>query len=87
MGYSQPDPTPIFCDNECAVGLSSDTVRPKKSKSMDMRFDWIKDRVRQLQFLVRYIPGKVNLSDFSTKALPVHEHVRLAPTYATPHHS
>jgi hypothetical protein len=84
MGYPQPDPTPIFCDNECAVGLSSGTVRPKKSKSIDMRFDWIKDRVRQLQFAVRSIPGKVNLSDFFTKALPVLEHCRLAPTYATP---
>ena len=83
LGYPQPL-TPIFCDNECAVGLANGTVRPKKSKSIDMRFDWIRDRVRQLQFDVRFIPGKLNLSDFFTKALPVHEHVRLAPTYVTP---
>ena len=83
LGYPQP-PTPIFCDNECAVGLSNGTITQKKSKSMDMRFDWVKDRVRQLQFDVRFIPGKINLSDFFTKALPVHEHVRLAPVYATP---
>jgi hypothetical protein len=82
LGYPQP-PTPVFCDNECAVGLANTTVRPKKSKSIDMRFDWIQDRVRQLQFDVRFIPGKLNLADFFTKALPVHEHVRLAPTYAT----
>jgi hypothetical protein len=83
LGYPQPT-TPIFCDNECAIGLSSGNVRPKKSKSIDRRFDWIKDRVRQLQFLVRFIPGKMNLSDFFTKALPIFEHCRLAPTYATP---
>ena len=83
IGYPQP-PTPIYCDNECAVGLSNGTVRPKKSKSMDMRFDWIKDRVTQGQFEVSFIPGKLNLSDFFTKALPVHEHITLAPIYATP---
>ena len=73
----------MFCDNECAVGLSDGTIRPKKLKSTDMRFDWVRDRVRQLLFDVRFIPGALNLSDFSTKALPVHEHVRLAPTYTT----
>jgi hypothetical protein len=83
IGFPQP-PTPIYCDNECAVGLSNDTIRPKKSKSMDMRFDWVKDRVKQRQFDVSFIPGKLNLSDFFTKALPVHEHIALAPIYATP---
>ena len=48
-----------------------------------MRFDWILDRVRQLQFDVRFVPGKLNFFNFVTKALPVHEHVRLAPTYVT----
>ena len=83
MGYPQPGPTPIFCDNACAVGLSMGTITPKKSKSIDMRFDWIQDRVKQDQFTVRPIPGPVNLSDFFTKALPVIEHCRLAPIYAT----
>ena len=59
------------------------TITPKKSKSIDMRFDWIQDRVKQNQFTVRPIPGPVNLSDFFTKALPALEHCRLAPIYAT----
>jgi hypothetical protein len=33
-GY--PPPTPIFCDNECTIGLSNDAVRKKQSKSMDL---------------------------------------------------
>ena len=56
LGYPQP-PTVILCDNECAVGLASDTVRPKKSKAIDSRFDWIKDRVRQLHLIVSFVPG------------------------------
>ena len=63
LGYPQP-PTVVFCDNECAVGLANETVRAKKSKSIDMRFDWIRDRVKQLQLIVDFIPGALNLADF-----------------------
>lgn len=46
LGYPQPATT-IFCDNACAVGIASDTVTPRRTKSMDMQFHWIRDRVRQ----------------------------------------
>jgi hypothetical protein len=38
---------------------------------MDMRFHWVRDRVRQGQFNIQWRPGAVNLADFFTKALPV----------------
>ena len=83
LGYPQP-PTPILCDNECAIGLATETVRPKKSKSIDMRFDWLRCRVRQNLFSISWISGDRQLADFFTKALPVHVHVALAPVYCTP---
>jgi len=82
IGYPQP-PTPIACDNECAVGLANRTVTPKHSKSIDMRFNWVQDRVRQGQFTVHHIPGIYKIADFFTKALPVHRHLVLAPYVAT----
>jgi hypothetical protein len=51
-------------------------VRPKKSKAIDSRFDWIKGRVRQLQLIVSFIPGALNLSDLYTKSLPKWKHQR-----------
>ena len=83
LGYPQP-PTTIYCDNLCSVGLASDTMRPKKSKSIDKRFDWIKCRVRQRQFNVEWISGESNLADIFTKNLPVHVHQQLAPIYVSP---
>ena len=56
LGYPQT-PTTILCDNECACGLASETVRTKKSKSIDMRFDWTRCRVQQHQLLVSHIAG------------------------------
>ena len=78
LGYHQP-PTPVFVDNLCAIGLATSTVRPKKSKSIDMRFDWIRDRVKQKVFTVAKIDGTSNLADFFTKILPVARHKFLIP--------
>jgi hypothetical protein len=78
MGHPQP-PTPIFCDNEVAIGLANGSVTLKMSKSLDMRFHWLRDRIRQGQFRVLFIPGALNIADFFTKALPVLRHRALAP--------
>ena len=46
MGHPQP-PTPIQTDNTTAIGISTDSVKQKRFKAMDMRFYWIRYRVRQ----------------------------------------
>jgi hypothetical protein len=78
MGHPQP-PTPLFCDNEVAVGLVNDSINLKMFKLLDMRFHWLRDRVKQLQFRVIFVPGVINIADFFTKALPVARHRVLAP--------
>jgi hypothetical protein len=70
LGYPQP-PTPMSVDNKCAQGLANDTVKRRRSKAIDMRFHWIRDRVRQGQFIINWAPGTTNLADFFTKNLPV----------------
>ena len=47
-----------------------------------MRFHWLRDRIDQGQFRVLFVPGKKNLADFFTKALPVARHKALAPFFA-----
>ncbi len=84
LGYPQP-PTVIHCDNEVAVGLAQNqkSVKPKLSKSCDMRLHWLQDRVARLQYVVRHIPGAINVADYFTKPLPVHRHKFLAPFIAS----
>jgi hypothetical protein len=88
LGYPQP-PTPIYCDNECTIGLANNALRKKQSKSMDLRWDWLRDRVAQHMFVLPYIRSLQNPADFFTKALPVHRHRELAPLFVhyppTPH--
>ena len=48
----------------------------KRSKAIDMRFHRIRDRVRQNQFYLVYIPSKENIADYMTKNLPKNLHDR-----------
>ncbi len=82
LGYPQP-PTVIHCDNEVAVGRAQRSVKPKLSKSCDTRLHWLQDRVAQRQYIVRHIPGAINVADYFTKPLLVHRHKFLAPFIAS----
>ena len=75
LGHPQP-PTVIWCDNTCAVGLCNDTLKTARTKSIDLRFHWLRDRVRQQQLSVKWVKSDDNIADFFTKALPVHQHIR-----------
>jgi hypothetical protein len=54
-------------DNTTAAGYSNGTIKQKHRKAMDMRFYWIKDRVKHGQFNVYWGPGFQNLADYFTK--------------------
>lgn len=87
LGHPQP-PTPLLCDNEFAIGLANDAIKIKKSKSIDLRFHWIRDRIRQGQFSMIHIPGKQILADFFTKTLSVADHQAMMPRLVhTPAHT
>jgi hypothetical protein len=73
LGHPQ-GATDMQCDNECAYGIANDTVKQRRSKAIDMRYHWVRDRVRLNQFTVTWAPGKDNRADFFTKIHPVHHH-------------
>ena len=80
LGYPQ-GPVEIFCDNKCAVGIAHNTLNLKRAKTIDMRYHWIRDQVKQRKFTVTRKPGNLNLADFFTKAHPVHHHVTMRNMY------
>jgi hypothetical protein len=73
LGYPQPA-TRIYADNSAAVGIANDTVKLRRSKAIDMRYHWIRDRVRQKVFQVIWAAGRDNDADFFTKLKPSKRH-------------
>jgi hypothetical protein len=80
LGHPQPQ-TPIQTDNSTAAGIVSDNVKQKRSKAMDMSFYWIRDRVRQGQFLVYWRKGSSNRADYFTKHHPTSHHQAIRSSY------
>ena len=66
LGHEQP-PTPIQTDNDTATGLANETIKQKHSKTVDMRFHWVRDRIGQKQFQVYWRPGSTNKADYFSK--------------------
>ena len=80
MVHPQP-PTPMEVDNETAIGFLKSTIKQKRSKAIDMRFYWVRDRVNQNQFMIYWIPGANNLGDYVSKHhFPAH-HQTMRPNF------
>ena len=73
MGHPQ-GPTPLQFDNQCATGILNNDMQQKRSKAMDMRFYWLKDRAQQNQFHIHWKKGETNLADYPTKHHPSAHH-------------
>jgi hypothetical protein len=80
LGHKQP-PTPMVTDNSTASGITNESVKQKRSEAMDMRFYWIRDRVRQNQYRVYWRRGSTNRADYFTKHHPPKHHVAMRPAY------
>jgi len=61
LGHKQP-PTPLQTDNAMADTVINGKIQPKRTKAMDMRFHWLRDRECQQQFRIYWRPGKLNHS-------------------------
>ena len=66
IGFTQPT-TPIKTDNSAAEVIVTAAVRQKRFKAMEMRFYWIKDRVKQKDFFVYCKPRSQKMGDYFTK--------------------
>jgi len=81
MGWPQTK-SPLQTDNSTAVGVTNKTIVPKQTKSMDMRFYWLRCRSAQGQFRFYWAPGNFNWADYSTKHHPPLYHESHRPTHA-----
>ena len=77
MGHKQPQ-TPMQNGNAMADAVINGKVQPKRAKTMDMQFHWLRDRECQQQFRICWQPGKLNYADYWTK----HSQQPIIGTYA-----
>eukprot|EP00536_Pseudo-nitzschia_multiseries_P001199 jgi/Psemu1/180551/e_gw1.15.67.1 len=73
LGHPQPA-NPLKTYNNTAEGILNGTIKQKRSKPIDMRFYWLRDRAKQGQSNIFWEPGKHNLANYPTKHHPAGSH-------------
>ena len=85
LGHVQPR-TPIQTDNTTAEAIINNMVQPKRTKAMDMRFRWLRDRSLQKELRIHWRSGKLNYADYFTKHHPPSHHRNTRKECITPQH-
>jgi len=67
-------PITIFGDNLAANGLTEDPKHHDRSKSIDVKYHWIRDVVRHQQIRIEHLPTTEMTADILTKALARAKH-------------
>ena len=80
MGHSKP-PTPVAMENTAAKIIVNRTSKQKGSRSIYMRFDWVRDRIRQNNFHIFWEKEAKNLADCVIKHCPIWYRRTIIPRY------
>ena len=86
LGHPQPK-TPIKTDNSTATGFIYDNIRQRKSKTWDMRWNWLRDKKTHEVLNYYWDAGKNNDADYFTKHHAPKHHREMRPRYILQGHN
>ena len=73
LNHPQP-PTPIKTDNSTASSFVHSNICQKRSKTWDMRYNWLCDRAAQKEVFIYWNKGTNKDADYFTKHHPPTHH-------------
>jgi hypothetical protein len=69
LGFQQTEPTDLFCDNQAAITISRDPTYFGRSRHINIRHHFVREKVEDKTIDLTYIPSADNTADIFTKAL------------------
>ena len=78
LGFEQPGPTALYCDNQSAINMANARVPTERSRHVDVQHFAIQDWKEAGDITMSFIPGIINPSDDLTKPLGWILHARHA---------
>jgi hypothetical protein len=85
LGHKQP-PTPLKTDNSTAHSFVHTNIRQRRSKTWDMRWNWLRDKSNKA-LRVYWEKGSTNDADYFTKHHPPNYHRQMRPRYILQEHN
>nr|ADE10067.1 rve [Tremella fuciformis] len=78
FGYQHSNGIPILNDNQAAILLSKNPVQHDRSKHIDIRYHFIREKVEHGDITLNHVATEHNLADLFTKSLPADRHQKLS---------
>ena len=80
LNHKQP-PIPLKTDNATANAFVHSNMKQKRSKSWDMRYWWLREKMTKKLFNIFWEKGSKNLADYTTKHHSKSHHLVMRPRY------
>jgi hypothetical protein len=77
LGFEQREPTVIYEDNQGCIALTENPVMHKRTKHIDIRHHFIREKVESKEIVLKYVATRDQLADMLTKPLKRPELERL----------
>jgi hypothetical protein len=69
LGFKQDEPTMIMEDNQACIAMSNNQIIQKRTKHIDVRYHFVREKVESKEVELVYIPTQHQLADILTKPL------------------
>lgn len=63
-------PTDLYVDNQSTIRLINNPEFHKRTKHVDIRFHFVREKIQNKDIAIKYVPSEKQLADICTKALP-----------------
>jgi hypothetical protein len=80
LGHPQ-SATPLKTDNSTSYSLVHANIKQRRSKTWDMRWNWLRDKQTHKQLRIWWDKGVNNDADYFTKHHPPSHHILMRPKY------
>ena len=70
MNFVQEKPTVVQEDNQKAIAMSKNPKFHARTKRIDIKHHFIRDKVENGELILKYCPSNDMIADMLTKALP-----------------
>ena len=78
LGHVQDQPTRILEDNQGCIALSENPVFHKRTKHIDIKYHFVRERVASNEIKIEYVATEDQLADLLTKGLSKQRTMKLS---------